>query len=208
LARALCQGSTKITLGTEIAFRQVEQLPFLIGTIPLVLSCLFRGAGESRPWTWDEIKFLIYLKKWRRVLELHAQNHPGIMLLDHGPVFKLATLHAFGPSWLRSDAASAWWTEVLQEWAILLDRIIWLDAPDTLLKARIDARQQKHQVKGQTGSEVLQFLARYRTSYRYVLSNLATLGGPAVIRFDTSQTPIEQTAEEVLVACKRETHGF
>jgi energy-coupling factor transporter ATP-binding protein EcfA2 len=207
LARSLCQHNGKIMIGTEIALRNVEQYPIFVRSIPLILSSLFSRARDSRPWTWDEIKFLIYLKQWNQVLEIQAHGHPGIILLDHGPIFKLATLHAFGPSWLRSVSADAWWKELFQQWAALLDLIVWLDAPDTLLETRINARSQKHEVKGKTGQEVVQFLNRYRSSYRYVLSGLAASGGPTVIQFDTSQSTLKQITGKVLVVCQRATIG-
>jgi ABC-type dipeptide/oligopeptide/nickel transport system ATPase component len=208
LARALCQRSAEITMGPEIAFRNADQIPIFIGSIPLILSTLFSRARDGRSWTWDEIKFLIYLKKWNRVLALQALNHPGTILLDHGPIFKLATLHAFGPNWLRSAVAEVWWSELFQQWATLLDLIVWLDAPDRLLETRINARDQKHEVKGKTGQDVIWFLDRYRTSYQYVLSGLAAFGGPSIIKFDTSQATMEQTVEKLLDVCRRETIGI
>lgn len=208
LARTLCQRSGEITIGTEIAFRDVEQIPILVESIPLVFSSLFLRAQASRLWTWDEIKFLIYVKKWDRVLERQARSHPGTILLDHGPVFKLATLHAFGPGWLRSASADSWWREHFQQWAALLDLIVWLDAPDSLLETRINARNQKHKIKGKTGQEVIQFLDSYRSSYRFVLSGLAASAGPSLIQFDTSQSTKEQITEGILAVCKREVTGI
>ena len=208
LARALCQRSAEITIGTEIAFRNIDQMPVLVGSIPLILSTLFGRTHDSRSWTWEEIKFLIYLKKLNEVLAVQAQSHPAIIVLDHGPIFKLATLHAFGPNWLRSAVADAWWRELFQQWASLLDLIVWLDAPDPLLETRINGRDQKHEVKGKTSQDVIQFLDRYRSSYEYVLSGLAAAGGPSAIKFDTSQATMEQIAEKLLVVCRRETNGI
>jgi hypothetical protein len=128
-------------------------------------------------------------------------------LLDHGPVFKLATLHAFGPNWLRSASAHVWWEGLFQQWAALLDLIVWLDAPDAFLETRINARFQKHQVKGKSESDVRQFLARYRSSYQYVLSRLAASNGPTVIQYDTSQATPDELVAGILAACKIETPG-
>jgi shikimate kinase len=204
LARMLCQRNDKITIGTEISFRKVDQIPIFIRDTPQVLRSLFAREGGSRRWTWDEIKFLVYLDMWDRVLEQQANSHLRTILLDHGPIFKLATLHAFGPDWLRSESAHTWWRKQFQQWAAFLDLIVWLDAPDTLLKIRINERNQKHLVKGKTDQEVLQFLARYRSSYRYVLSGLATFNGSNVIQFDTSQESIDEIARAILAACDLE----
>lgn len=207
VAHMLCQRNARIMIGAEIAFRHVEQLPILAGSLPLVLSSLFDRVAGSRQWTWDEIKFLVYLKKWNKVLKQQAGSHPATILLDHGPVFKLATLHAFGPSWLRSDSAEAWWSELFIQWAALLHLIVWLDAPDAILETRINARYQKHQVKGKSRPEVRQFLARYRSSYQYVLSGLAASNGPTVINYDTSRVPPDELVAGILAACRIETLG-
>lgn len=208
MAYALCQRSSKITIGAEIAFRNVEQLPIFMRSLPIVLASRFSKVRDSRTWTWDEIKYLIYLKNWIQVLDIQAQRDPRTILLDHGPIFKLATLHAFGPSWLRSASADTWWIDLFQKWAARLDLIIWLDAPDILLETRINARNQKHEVKGKAQREVVQFLNRYRSSYKYVLSELAACGGPNVIQFDTSLSTREEIEEKILVACTREAIGI
>jgi hypothetical protein len=56
-------------------------------------------------------------------------------------------------------------------------------------------------VKGKSELEVAQFLARYRASYEQTLAKLAAHGGPALLQFDTGQTPMEEIVEKVLVAC-------
>jgi hypothetical protein len=119
------------------------------------------------------------------------------ILLDHGPVFKLATLHAFGPDLLRTRALEPWWNEVFASWGSVLSTVIWLDAPDALLAARINTRAQRHAIKGRPEAEVVQFLARYRTAFGHILKGLAAHGDPVVLRFDTNQVSIEQIARAV-----------
>lgn len=204
LALALCQRNKKITIGAEIAFRKVEQVPIFARSVPLILSLIVAGFEASQRWTWDEIKFMVYLKSWSRILEQQAKTNPGTILLDHGPVFKMATLHAFGPAWLRSTSAKTWWSELFQQWADLLDLIVWLEAPDSLLETRINTRKQKHKVKGKTASEMMQFLASYRDSYNYVLSGLVSSNRLNVIKFDTSQASIDEIAEDIMAACRLE----
>jgi hypothetical protein len=43
-------------------------------------------------------------------------------------------------------------------------------------------------------------LARYRASYEQILAKWATYQEPILLKFDTSQTTIEQVADEVLRA--------
>ena len=89
---------------------------------------------------------------------------------------------------------------MFKQWASTLNMVIWLDAPDPVLEQRINSRDQRHSVKGKTESEVVHFLARYRTSYEEILAKLKTDGGPRLLQFDTSCTSIEQVAEEILSA--------
>jgi shikimate kinase len=98
---------------------------------------------------------------------------------------------------------------MFRQWASTVDIVIWLDAPDPILEQRINSRNQRHAVKGKTEAEMRQFLARYRMSYEQILAKLMTDGGPALFQFDTSQTTIEQVADEVLltIASRSEEPG-
>ena len=120
------------------------------------------------------------------------------VLLDHGPVFKLATLREFGPEKLSANGFETWWNNIFKQWASTLDMVVWLDAPDSVLEKRINSREQRHLVKGKTGSEVVHFLGRYRSSYEKILDQLKTHDGPRLLQFDTSRTSLEQVAEEIL----------
>jgi deoxyadenosine/deoxycytidine kinase len=142
----------------------------------------------------------VYLQGWSNVLLKEAGSGNAAILLDHGPVFKLATLNEFGPEKLKADSFETWWDNMFKQWASTLNMVIWLDAPDTVLENRINSRDQRHLVKGKNESEVVQFLARYRASYEETLSKLKTHGGPLLLQFDTSQTSIEKVADEILFA--------
>ena len=141
---------------------------------------------------------MVYLKAWPRVLTQQAWNNGTVILLDHGQVFKLATLLAFGPDKLRCEDFEKWWNSMLKQWAYTLDTVIWLDAPDTLLVERINRRSQRHVVKGQSEQEAYGFLARYRASYEEIMAELRANGGPTLLQFNTSQASIEQIVDEVL----------
>ena len=200
LSRVLSQRSERIVVGADIELRKVEHAPVFVRNAPLLLPLFLRPCRHSRWFTWDEIKAMVYLKGWHRVFRGQASREGAIVLLDHGPVFRLATLNAFGPDRLRNPAAESWWTDMFKHWAFILDMVIWLDAPDVVLEERINARNQRHTVKGKTEHEVSQFLARYRTSYRQTLSKLTAHGRLKLFRFDTNQTSIEAIVDEVLVA--------
>jgi thymidylate kinase len=201
LARALSQRSEKIAIGADIELRKKEQIPVFVRNAPFLAPVLLRRCQSSRGFTWDEIKAMVYLKGWHRLFRQQAIHNGRLILLDHGPVFKLATLQAFGPERLRNPSAEMWWSDMFRQWALMLDMVIWLDAPDHILEERINTRNQQHVVKGRSEPEVAHFLARYRASYQHILAKLAAHGGPAMLQFDTSRTSMEEIVENVLVAC-------
>jgi shikimate kinase len=207
LSRALSRRSEKIQLGAEIELRKLKHIPVFVRNTPPLLPMILHRSRYSRWLTWEEIKYVVYLKGWPQVLGQQAAHGGKAILLDHGPVFKLATLNAFGPEYLKTEKVKAWWNNMFKQWASTVDIIIWLDAPDTILEQRINSRNQRHAVKGKTETEVLQFLACYRMSYEEILAKLMTEQGPVLFQFDTSQTSIEQVVDEVLLTIDSRFEG-
>jgi len=207
LSRALSQRSEKIQIGAEIELRKLKHIPVFVRNAPPLLPIILHSSRDSRSLTWEEIKYLVYLNGWPYILGQQAAHDGGAILLDHGPVFKLATLNAFGPEYLKTKRIEAWWNNMFKQWASTVDIVIWLDAPDPILEKRINSRSQRHAVKGKTEAEVLQFLARYRMSYEEILAKLMTDRGPALYRFDTSQTTLEQVVDEVILTIASQFEG-
>ncbi|HKZ80694.1 MAG TPA: hypothetical protein VJ124_20635 [Pyrinomonadaceae bacterium] len=202
LARALSQRDDKIRVAADLELRKREHMPIFVSHVPSLLPVLLHRCRASRWFTWDEIKAMVYLKGWPRVLRRLAPNHGTLILLDHGPIFKLATLNAFGPARLKSQGFEQWWRSMFEQWAFTLDMVIWLDAPTNILVERINGRNQRHAVKGKSELEVHKFLMRYQTSYEQTLAKLTAYGRLTLLRFDTSQASIEQIVDEVLAACQ------
>jgi shikimate kinase len=207
LSRALSQRDKKILVGADLELRKMEHIPIFVGHAPFLLPVFLRRFRQGRWFTWEEIKAVVYLKAWSRILRRQATHGGTAILLDHGPVFKLATLNAFGPERLKSQGFEYWWNGILRQWAFTLDMVIWLDASDTNLVERINTRSQRHAVKGKSEQEASKFLAHYRTSYEEILAKLTAYGGPTLLQFDTSQASIEQIVDEVLVTCKVKLGG-
>ena len=200
LARLLCQGNRNIFIAADLRMRKIAHVPFFVRNLPFLASLILNRCQDRRWYTWEQFKFLVYLKSWVGVLKHPSLNHHTAILLDHGPVFKLATLNAFSPERINSQGCGHWGKDLLSLWANTLDMIIWLDAPDPVLRERINQRDQRHIVKGKSEQEVFEFLARYRSSYEQILAELTTDGGPALLRFDTNQSSIEKIADWLLVS--------
>lgn len=201
VTRALAQCTPQVEVAADIAMRRIEHLGMFVRSAPALLPTLLTRDRNSRWFTWEEIKSIMYVEAWPRVLEKQAANNDGVILLDQGPVFRLALLHAFGPAILGKLPADKWWNRMFKQWASYLDLIIWLDAPNPVLQRRINARDRWHIVKGKSEQEVSQFLDRYRVSYRHVLQQLSSNGGPKIIPFDTSQVSLKEVERTVLDAC-------
>jgi hypothetical protein len=154
-------------------------------------------ASRDRWLSEKELRSLNYVVGWAEGLE--AAAHAGTLaVFDHGPIFRLARLRAFGPRLVASAAFERWAEASVARWARLLDAVVWLDAPDALLAARIDGRAERHRMQGRAVCEAEHFLARYRTAYDGLLAELAAAGAPAPIRVDTSREPPDAIAERLL----------
>jgi len=144
-----------------------------------------------------ELRSLAYVVGWAEALEAGAPDGT-LAVFDHGPLFRLARLRAFGPRLVASAAFERWAEAALARWAKLLDAVVWLDAPDALLAARIEGRAERHRMQGSAAADTERFLARYRTGYEALLGELAAAGGPKPIRVDTSRERPDAIAARLL----------
>ena len=120
--------------------------------------------------------------------------------MDHGPVFRLAFLQAFGSAITWSSAFRDWWERSRAQWAATLEALIWLDAPDALLIERVRERDLSHAIKKKSDAEARAFLARYRQAFQDVIRRFETAVGPVVLRFDTERESLDTIVNHVLEA--------
>ena len=196
-SRALCEYGDKFVIGPDIALRKLQHIPLFVRSLTQSVPLLLRSYRQGKGVSWDELKAMAYVTEWHRLFKHQAATSGKNVLLDHGPVFRLATLAAFGPAQLDNPMAEGWWNARFDEWANTLDIVLWLDAPNTILEKRINGRDQRHVVKGKSQQEVSQFLADYRRAYEQTLTRL-TQRGLVVKRFDTSKIAPEQLVHKVL----------
>src|SRR5919106_4183810 len=202
LSRALSQRNEKILLGPDIELRKVSHIPIFMRSISSSVPLFLHPYRPNRMFTWSELKDIAYLKGWPQLLRRRSSNNGKLILLDQGPVFRMATLHEFGPESLKSEASKRWWLHLYEQWASTLDILIWLDTSDAVLMERINTRTKKHDIKGRPELEAQKFLTQYRRSFNAVLTKLKSYNGPTILQFDTSKISIEQIADEILAACK------
>jgi hypothetical protein len=146
--------------------------------------------------SWPEFKLLVYVTRWPR--SLGRSTAPGtVLLFDQGPLYALVRLTAEEKPFVTRRAFGRWREEMLGSWASELTALIFLDAPDAVLWDRINERSQGHRAKGGEAKAGLRFIARYREVFEDVLRRVEELGGPQVLRFDTSSMTAAQIAEKL-----------
>lgn len=198
LMAALSAQDVDIRVISDLEIRDPSHLPIFAGHVPFMLSLLRQRPSSERAVNWDEMKSLLYLETWPTRLEPQTRHAGKVILLNHGPIFKLATLQAFGPASLQDQDRASWWTTVFEQWAATLDLIVLLEAPEDILIQRINTRRQRHAVKGRSETEASVFLARYQQGYDWAVAKLSAHGGPALLRYDTGQLPVEQIRDDLL----------
>jgi hypothetical protein len=200
LARELVSGTPTVQVGLPLS-RAASARAQAVATAPFVLPYLVHSAGT--PWfSREESRALGYLRAWRRALA-HPADGPRYVVFDHGPLFRLALLDAFGPPLTRTAVFRRWWCATLDFWARELDLVVWLDAPDDLLVHRIQTREQRHVVRSAADAEAHRFLTRYRTSYSRVLDHVRLRSPDGVLALCTDVEPSPVLAERVRERLRR-----
>jgi len=173
----------------------------VVTTAPVLLASR-SVAAPGRWWSEAELRSVGYLLAWQRQVG-EAAGEP--LLLDHGPVFRLAMLVAGQPQVLRHPVFGPWWWRTATAWGRLLDTVVVLDAPTDELIARIEARPREHRVRGADPHEAARFVDAYRVAFDQVLRVVSDEGTP-VVRVDTAAPP-EVVADAVRARLLVDTSG-
>lgn len=199
LSHALSQRNRHILICPELQLKRIDHIPLFVSHFPTLLLLYLGSYHLNRRLTWGETKAFVYLNRGEHIINQQITSNGTIILLDQGPIFKLATLNAFGPDNLMTQRFETWWQKMYKQWSSILDIIILLNAPDNVLKERINNREKRHMFKNSTEKELFRFLADYRVSYEYIIDNMRFDGKPKLLQFNTNQASIEQIVNEVLV---------
>jgi energy-coupling factor transporter ATP-binding protein EcfA2 len=170
-------------------------VPILVARVARLLPLWLLRSPRGRWFTWNELKSMSFLDAWLRA----ARRRPpgGAVVLDHGPVYRLARLRAFGPPLVRTPSFARWWRRCLEGWWGALDLIVHLDAPDEVLLERVGARGHWYLSGDGAVEEKVGFLHRYRRAFDETMSD-AGRGGPTVLRIRSDRAAPEAIAAQVL----------
>jgi hypothetical protein len=180
----------------------VDQYLLSAGLLAPTFVTLHRGAPKV---LWKEMKRITHLRTLQRMLlkMRHASRVP--VVLDEGPVYMLARLRVYGGEPVAGRRFEPWWVKAFESWAGVLDLIIWLDAPNTILIDRIRARARPHRAQRLSDPAVHHFLESYRDAYSHIVSALRDKGSTRLLTIRTDLEPLEQSANRVTVAIRPET---
>ena len=204
-------GSGKSTLFRTLAADQSIR----DGVRPCDLACVTLAARRvgllPAGFLWNELRrgripretlqSMVYLESWLNHLADPEAVDPGPagpvpVVYDHGPFFRLAKLRAFGPT--GGTAYQDWWESMREAWSAAMTQVVWLDAPDPVLLARIRKRNVGHPCEHMGDDEAFEWLGRYRDSFDESLRVFRDRHPASVLRFDTSGTIPEKTAASVV----------
>ena len=152
---------------------------------------------SPRSW-WPAMRHLLRLRTLPGVLARETSPAYRAIMLDEGPVFSLSRLSVFHDACMGNGRLARAWRTALDAWAVGLDAIVWLDAPNPVLAQRIRGRVKAHRVKDKTDREVFEFLDRYRSAFREVLTRLTTTSRVRLVWVDTAAESVDQAATRIL----------
>ncbi|MGH7519976.1 MAG: hypothetical protein ACREMI_01725 [Gemmatimonadales bacterium] len=174
-----------------------------IALLPTIL-----GAGLDRsPLRAGEIAQMIRLGALRQVVEAEATRH-RVIILDEGPVFALSWLDMFFAK-SGDQVPAAWRHRVIEDWAKLLDVVVFIDATDITLANRIRIRDKPHIVKDLSDAEIFGFAAGFRRAFEHAIEELAHAGGGHVVvdTLSTETGPLNDDTARLMARLTQRRNG-
>ena len=197
LLRALCSKDEKIRAGSGM--RRVRFLGVLIRNVARFLPVWVRYPLRDRWFDWPELRSIAFVDAWDREMEERGSSDLVTIVLDHGPLYRLARLREFGPKITRSRPFERWWHASRDRWMEALDLVVWLDAPDEVLLGRIQERGHQYLDATPSRERKREFLARYRGVFAEILER-GTAERPRILRIRSDERSVSEITSEVLDA--------
>jgi adenylate kinase family enzyme len=200
LSRALRRCHADIAPDIDTRLSKIDKLPFVISNTCSLLPTYLRRYRDSRWFNRRETRSMAYLQAGLNLLKEVKPNGDRVIVLDHGPIYRLAFLREFGPEITKSQAYERWWVEQLKQWIAKIDVVVSLDAPNEVLLNRIRARDSWHTIKGASDREAYEILSRYRRAFERTIAEVLAARRLTLLRFDTSRQSTEEIVDTVSTA--------
>ncbi|HKA60149.1 MAG TPA: hypothetical protein VKD28_16150 [Gemmatimonadales bacterium] len=169
-----------------------------VATVPTLLPTFVSLHWPPRRVLTKEMKRILRVHALHRLVRTASVPGGGLILFDEGPLYMLARLLVFGGPGVQTRAFARWWHGAIALWAHTLSAVVWVDAPDSVLAARLNTRAQSHRLRGASEPAMRAFFASYRDAFRRVLADLETAGAPAPWIVSTDITSVQDAADAIL----------
>ena len=152
---------------------------------------LARRRALDRTWSFEVLVMAAYLD----ALPAALAGREDTVVFDQGPIYTLCRPQ------LRHPRLARWRDEQLARWAARLDVVVVLEAPDTVLVERMNARDKAHRLKGLAADEAVAGLRRDRDVLDQAITRAgAVRDAPRIVRIDTAATPADDAATRIVEA--------
>ena len=201
-------GAGKSTLAAALAdrtaefrivkhYRGTDRLPYVLRAGPAVASVVLRdpiGHSLGR----RQLAWIARVESGLRMLERRRTT----IVFDQGPLYTLARLSDLVRGRPAGGALDGWRHAKSQQLAGLLDLIVVVDAPDSILVERIATRVKAHRLQHLPLGSAQAALARARVGYDELISQVTSDNGPRVLRLDSSRDALPTMVDVVLGALR------
>ena len=200
LARALAERYENAARRFQPYWRDPRQAPYFawnaLASLPTFVELLAHRDGKRLGR--DEVAWIANLRGWQRSLQRPAPKGEEVLFIDQGAISILTVTHVDGVGVLSGSGADRWRSRMYREWANVLDMVIWLDAPNSVLVPRIRTRPQLHRVKEKADLAAFAHLDRFREAYARAFEVMtAERRDLKILRLDTAQHSIDEECEKV-----------
>jgi AAA domain len=194
LMRSLCESRQGVRAGMGLG--KLAHVRSSLRTFGMLVPLWARLHRDDRWLDRREMRSIARLETWSWALAHGHVPAAEAIVLDHGPLYRLARLRAFGPSLTTSEPFLAWWRRAHRFWIDSLDLVVLLDAPDPVLLERVDRRGHWYLSAETDAAAKADFLDRYRRAFEDVLEPASS--STSLLRFRTDDRTTEEIAGEVV----------
>ena len=190
LLASLVEGRAHVVGNPRI--RELTTRPVIARVALASLATLVRRRALMGRWGREQVRTMTNISLWPRLVP-GPDAAARLYAFDQGPIFFLTR------PILMTGRLTRWWTVAVTSCAAMLDAVVELDAPDSVLLERIEGREKAHRLKGVPLDDAVENLAGVRRVYADFVAELGRRPhGPRVLRFDTSTQTPDEIARDVL----------
>jgi broad-specificity NMP kinase len=167
---------------------------YAVAALRLIPTMLVRPRG-GRESLRKHLNWMVRLEASPRLL---GEAAAGLLVFDQGPTYTLVRLlGAAGHRTGWNPRYERWWSGQVARWADRIDLLVFLDAPDGELVARIRDRTKGHAAKELPEAAAAGAVGEARALYESVVGEMAARRALHVLRLDTSEAGVDAVVTRI-----------